>query len=125
MIFHAGRGRALASIESGLTRSDPGLAAQFDRFNTRYPRSPVKRERLSNPRARSKKPLAILLLPLALLLLSWYSIQGGGHGRTAGCKTVALAMCPASPSPGRAARAPAHQGMGPRASHARVPASTP
>src|SRR5215831_5765601 len=103
MIFYVRGGRALKGIEANLTRSDPVLAAHFELFNIRYRRSPVEQERQPSQQAWCKKPLAIALLPVAVLLLSWYTVAGGGHGSARGCPTVAVAMCPASHTSGRAA----------------------
>jgi Protein of unknown function (DUF3040) len=120
MIFYARGRRPLADMEADLTGSDPGLAAQFDRFSTRCGRSPVEHEQ----QARPKKLIAILLLPLGLLLLSGYAVTGGGQGSTTGCATVAIAMCPASQS-ARAAAVSAHHEPGPRANGIRAPLRAP
>ena len=91
-------------------RSGPGRPLRA--FDIRYRRSPVEQERQPSQQAWCKKPLAIALLPVAVLLLSWYTVAGGGHGSARGCPTVAVAMCPASHTSGRAAGASAHQETG-------------
>jgi hypothetical protein len=93
MIFHARGERALAGIETSLTRSDPGLAAAFERFNALTSRS-VKQER----RARTRKLLAlVILLSLAALVAAWASVAGAGNqGSAGGCAESIAAVCPAS-----------------------------
>jgi hypothetical protein len=99
MTFFARGGRALADIEADLTRSDPGLAAQFKRFNNWCRRGPDEQVRQPRRQVRLMKLVPLLLLPLAVLLLSWCAVTGGGHGSTRGCAMVAITKCPASRSP--------------------------
>jgi hypothetical protein len=109
MIFHARRERALARIEATLIRSDPALAAEFERFNTLTRSSRGGRER----RPVAKRLLALVVLPLAALFMVWATVTGAGNPEGSGrCFAVTGAACPPSRPACRAASAPLSRGSG-------------
>jgi hypothetical protein len=95
MIFHARDERALARIEASLTRSDPGLAAQFERFNSRVARPLVEKKR-ARRWPTVEKLLVLVVLSLATVLAAWGTITAtGSHRSSVRCTTTAGSTCPA------------------------------
>jgi hypothetical protein len=76
MIFHAREERALARIEVGLTRSDPGLAAKFERFNSLTSQLMPCGTGQGRPWGKKGRLAALILVSLMLTVCLWAAITG-------------------------------------------------
>lgn len=123
MIFDARSERALAQIEARLTKSDPRLAVQFDRFN-HQPGPPPPQERYhSHQRRRGVALLMIALTPLIVLIV-WGTVATMGHRGPGACTSVSASCMPRHPACQQAAADPMPPGSQPcAAGHA--PAGSP
>src|SRR5437762_13399462 len=84
MIFHAREERALARIEVGLTRSDPGLAAKFERFNSLTSQIMPCEKGQGRPRRKEGKLAALILVSLMMTVCLWAAITGARSQRGSG-----------------------------------------
>jgi ferric-dicitrate binding protein FerR (iron transport regulator) len=126
MIFHARDERALARIEASLTQSDPGLAAEFERFNARAVSTPAEAERRVRRRAQRKKLLALLIITPAAVLAVWGTVTGNvSQRRGGGCVAVAGAVCPVGPPVCQGASDAISHGKGPRPCGTQSPSNAP
>jgi hypothetical protein len=126
MIFHARDERALARIEASLAQSDPGLAAEFERFNARVLSSPAEAERRARRRAQRKKLLALLIITPAAVLAVWGTVTGNAsHRRSGECVAVAGAVCPVGPPVCQRAGGAISHAKGSRPCEAQSPSNAP
>jgi hypothetical protein len=94
MIFRAHDDRVLARIESSLRRSDPALAAAFERFSCVTPDFPAGRRRP----ALVRRLLIAAALPAVLALAVWALVTGPGYpGSDRQCLAFTSAVCGAGP----------------------------
>jgi hypothetical protein len=93
VIFHARYRRALARIEAELSRADPGLATQFERFNARVAASAPAGGQM-RLRVSSRRVFALMLLPLTAMVALWIAVSLSGSEHGAGdCATPLGSAC--------------------------------
>jgi hypothetical protein len=106
VIFHARYRRALSRIEAALCQADPGLAAQFERFNRLAATSSETGGRTER-RDERRKLLALVLVPLVAIVALWMVVSLGGK-HAGGCAIPLGSAC----MPGRPGCQPAGAAAG-------------
>jgi hypothetical protein len=126
MIFHAREERALARIEVSLTRSDPGLAAKFERFNSPTSQIMPCEKGQGRPRRKEGKLAALILVSLMMTVCLWAAITGARSQPGSGACAMSYVWTCASSRPGcQATRAASSLGAGGRQCKIQLPPGVP